>query len=102
MIARKRWTKEEEEILVQAVKANPHNLEEAFRNVAKKIDRTTEAVHQKWYKKMKHTSRCFITISAEKQMVNGKNHTNRSNSSPVATIKTLWEKLKNLINHGKN
>ena len=102
MTARKRWTKEEEEILVQAVKANPHNLEEAFRKVAKEIGRTQNAVHHKWYIKMKHNSRCFITISSEKQMINGKNYTNRNSSSPVDTIKTLWEKLKNLINHGKN
>lgn len=102
MTAKKRWTKEEEEILVQAVKANPHNLEEAFRKVAKETDRTTLAIRDKWYRKIKHNSKCFITISSEKQMINGKNYTSRNSSSPVATIKTLWEKLKNLINHGKN
>lgn len=29
----KLWTKEEEEILVQAVKANPHNLQQCFREI---------------------------------------------------------------------
>ena len=102
MTTKKRWTKEEEEILVQAVKANPHNLEEAFRKVAKQTGRTAKAIHHRWYRKMKHNSRCFITISSEKQMINGKNYTSRNSSSPVTTIKILWEKLKNLINHGKN
>lgn len=102
MTTRKRWTKEEEEILVQAVKANPHNLAEAFRKVAKEIGRTTQTVHHRWYAKMRHTSKCFITISSEKQMINGKNYTSRNSSSPVTTIKTLWEKLKNLINNGKD
>ena len=97
MTVKKRWTKEEEEILVQAVKANPHNLEEAFRQVSKEVNRTVEAIRNKWYRKMKHTSKCFITISSEKQMINGKNYTSGNSSSPVTTIKALWEKLKTLL-----
>ena len=102
MATKKRWTKEEEEILVQAVKANPHNLAEAFRQVSIKLDKNVPAVAHKWYRNVRYNSNCFITISPKKQMVNGKNYTSGNSNSPVATIKTLWEKLKNLINHGKN
>lgn len=46
MTTRKRWTKEEEEILVQAVKANPHNLSKAFREVAEKLGRVDMSILQ--------------------------------------------------------
>ena len=35
---RTRWTKEEDEILVQAIKANPHNKAQAFKIAAEKVN----------------------------------------------------------------
>ena len=36
MANNKKWTKEEEEILVQAIQANPHNISEALRTASAK------------------------------------------------------------------
>lgn len=47
METKKRWTTEEEEILVQAVAANPHNITEACRYAATKLeDRTSNACYR--------------------------------------------------------
>ena len=97
MSTKRRWTKEEKEILVQAVKANPHNLYKAFRQVSVELDRSFRAVAHQWYRKVRHSSKCFITISSKKQMINGKNYKSGNSNSPVATIKTLWKKLKDLL-----
>lgn len=72
MITRRRWTKEEEEILVQAVKANPHNLEKVFRETSVKLNRTPAALHHRWTNHLKNQSVCFITVSSKKKLNNGK------------------------------
>lgn len=100
MSTKRKWTKEEEEILVQAVKANPHNLSKVFREVAEQLGRTEGSVGIRWYGKLKKDSLCFVTISSNNQLKNGKNydaelgHTN----TPTKTSKTLWEKIKTLFN----
>lgn len=45
----RKWTKEEEDILVQAVQANPHNLKQCFREVSKKIGRSESGITYHWY-----------------------------------------------------
>lgn len=99
MITRKRWTKEEEEILVQAVKANPHNLSKAFREVAAQLDRTEAAVSRQWYTKTRLNSICFVTVSQGTEFKNGKNYVPMSGhtNTPSASNKTLWGKLKALL-----
>ncbi|QOR59340.1 hypothetical protein [uncultured phage cr116_1] len=38
MITKKKWTNEENNILVQAITANPHNIQEACRYAATKFE----------------------------------------------------------------
>ena len=99
MSTKKRWTEEEEKILVQAVKANPHNLSKAFREVAKKLGRTEGAVNIQWYTKIRSRSICFVTVSQGKKFKNGKNYVPECGhiNSPTPSNKTLWEKLKALL-----
>lgn len=99
MSTKKKWTKEEEEILVQAVKANPHNLSKTFREVAEKLGRTEVAVRLQWYTKIKSRSICFVTVSQGKKFKNGKNYVPECGhiNSPTPSNKTLWEKLKALL-----
>jgi aspartyl aminopeptidase len=93
------WTKEEEEILVQAIKANPQNLREAFREVAIKLDRSVDAVKQRWYTKTRLTSVCFITVSQETKFKNGKHFVPNSGhvNSPDTSNKPLWARIKALL-----
>lgn len=99
MSTRRKWTKEEEEILVQAVKANPHNLCKAFREAAERLHRTKSAVKIQWYTKTRVNSFCFVTVSQDKEFKNGKNYVPDCGhiNSPAPSNKTLWEKLKALL-----
>ena len=49
MANNKKWTKEEEEILVQAIQANPHNISEALRTANATINRSFKACQFHWY-----------------------------------------------------
>ena len=91
MSTKKRWTKEEDEILVQAIKANPHNLSKAFREVSLKLERTETAINYRWYYVLKNKSVCFMTVSPNKTLSNGKISTNNKVDK---TPKTFWQKIK--------
>ena len=47
MANNKKWTKEEEEILVQAIQANPHNISEALRTASATINRSFKALSKR-------------------------------------------------------
>ena len=49
MANNKKWTKEEEEILVQAIQANPHNISEALRTASATMNRSFKACQFHWY-----------------------------------------------------
>ena len=97
MKSKRKWTIEEDNILVQAVKANPHNLQSTFKRVSELIDRTETAVEMRWYYKLKKTSNCFITVSKNKTLKNGKIVAINTQDKSEKTNKTLWEKIKILL-----
>lgn len=63
---KRRWTKEEEEILVQAVKANPNNLQKVFREVAYVIERAASSVSSRYYLKLKESTSDIPRVTQEK------------------------------------
>ena len=96
MSTRKRWTNEEDEMLVQAIKANPHNLHVAFNLVAVKTGRTKDTVRIRWYEVVRHKSYCFLTISRDKKMYNSKTYSPESGhtKAPKETSISLWRRIK--------
>lgn len=90
----KKWTKEEEDILVQAIKANPYNIKQACLKASKQLNRSHTACCIHWYNKLSvknKTSVSFMTISPNSIYINRKNTTNTI-VKPVKT--TLWDKIK--------
>ena len=92
-----KWTEEERNILVQAVQANPHNLQEAFRQAESQLNRTNIAISNHWYYKLKRESTCFITISPKKKLENGKLHFREIHSKPTKSTKSIWNRIKSLL-----
>lgn len=101
METRKRWTTEENNILVQAITANPHNIKEACRDAATKLEgRTPIACKLHWYKVIAPANNptklgiSFLAIGSKTIYKNRKN----SGSSAVQPEKnTLWDRIKKLI-----
>lgn len=104
---KRKWTKEEEDILVQAVQANPHNLSQCFRELSKKIDRSESGIMYHWYKVLgnpkhpKHVDTKFITIGRNSSYSNRKNWITAAGYTPIVKPKkqkvTLWSKIKLLL-----
>lgn len=70
----KRWTKEEDLVILSNVKENPENLLKAFAITAKKLNRSEVSIRMRWYKHLKDShSSIFMVYSNKKAIINGKN-----------------------------
>lgn len=97
-MARVKWTPEEELIMINFIKENPHNLNDAFYKASEIINRTPKAISERWYKKVsKETNPCFVTIGSKTTISNKKNLTSgivekTTESKWKRIIKILFEK----------
>ena len=96
-----KWTKEEEDILVQAIESYPHNIKEACRQAAIKINRTPIACELHWYNVIAPINNptkkgvSFLTVGPKTIY---KNRKNSRNSTIKPEKSTLWAKIKKFIN----
>lgn len=100
MANNKKWTKEEEEILVQAIQANPHNISEALRTASATINRSFLACQFHWYAVLSPKNKpnkmgiSFVSVGSNTIYKNRKN----SGTSMVQPEKsTIWSRIKRLL-----
>jgi hypothetical protein len=104
MTKRVLWTKEEDEILVQAIKANPHNKQEAFREAASKLPlRDTISCQNRWYGILsnphnKHYVGCLFTMIGRVSRLDNRNiYKDNSATLPIPMKVSMWTKIKKLL-----
>lgn len=96
-----KWTPEEDKVLVQAVKANPHNKRKAFRNASLKLDRTVESCSSRWYNALsdpenKNYVGCIFTmVSRNTSLTNRVFENTHVKQRPVKA--GIWNKIKKLL-----
>ena len=85
----RRWTAEEDAVLLRHVKARPQNLHYCFMMVAEQIERTEGAVSARWYTKVSKdpANMCFFTASPHHMS------RNRKNGEGEATNGSFWRSL---------
>lgn len=105
----KKWTKEEEDILVQAIQANPHNLSQCFKEVSEKIDRSIPGITYHWYavlgnpENKKYVGVTFLMLSRKEMLKDRKickvSATGYySKVTPKSCKVTIWQKIRKLLN----
>lgn len=89
----KKWTDQEDAILLQQVRQNPQNLSRCFLAVSEQIERSPSAVASHWYTALSKRSDalCFFTASAKHISKNRKNGTGQE-STP-----SIWQRLLAII-----
>ena len=92
MTTRRRWTSEEEQVLIDQVRINPSNLSRAFRNASNITGRSPHSCEQRWYGKVRHSETVFMTIGANTMNVNSKNGVN---TQPVRL--PIWRRILTLL-----
>lgn len=75
MASKKRWTIEEEQVLIDQITRSANNIAEAFRRTSRLIDRTEAACMYHWYvviSQREDSSVCFVTVGQKTKNVNRK------------------------------
>ena len=87
MTKNKRWTDQEDMIVVSEVKNSPTNLKAAFEAASKKIGRSKTACMCSWYTVLSKdkANACFVTISGKHQALNRKNGKGVKSSQSIFT-----------------
>ena len=101
MEQKKRWTKEEDKLLVQTISDGSYNLKKCFITVAEQTGRTADAVHTRWYDHVRFTPegrQAMVTIG-KGSTYTGKNLTERGKVKPVITTKSsrIWTKILTIL-----
>lgn len=99
-----KWTDEEDAILVQAVKANPHNKAQAFREIAEKTGHTVTSCSSRWYTILSNPKHkkcisevCFTMVGVGSRLDNRTINRDKVHIAPTKTKKGLWAKVKALL-----
>ena len=98
---KKRWTNDEEQVVISKVKANPNNLSKAFREASLEINRSANNIKLHWYIKQRkrpalkdRCGSCFMTYGYKSLNINRKNvYTNTSDN----TITISMDKLQKIL-----
>lgn len=89
----KKWTVEEDNVLLQSVKDNPQNLSKCFVAVAERLGRSKSAVAGHWYTNVskKPDATCFFTASSKHLSKN------RKNGAGVEINRSIWQRFLQII-----
>ena len=101
MVTKRRWTDEENNILVQAITANPHNIKEACKYGATKLEGgTPKACKLHWYQAIapaNNPTKLGVSFLAVGPKTIYRNRKNSGNSTVKPEKNTLWARIKKLI-----
>lgn len=90
----RRWTAEEDSILLAEVSRSPQNLQKAFEAAGELIDRTPNACSFRWYSSVRHNTNsiAFTLVGAH-----GASKNSKIGGTTKKVNKTLWERIKALF-----
>ena len=96
-IVKKRYSKTEDDIIVNYIVSNPGNIRKACNELAIQLNRSNKAISTRWYKlSYKKLDKSFITFGKNKHACNRKNINNLSKHNV-----SLWKIILNAITKKK-
>lgn len=102
MATRRRWTEEEDRVLLSKIRENPGNLKQAFIETAEELGRNPQGVTTRWYKVLapknlnNRANTVFMTYSAQKINCNRKlSYTGTQQPAPVR--KSKWRRILDIL-----
>ena len=94
---RKKYTTEEDNIIINYIISNPGNIRKACRELAIQLNRSSRGISIRWYKlSHKKLDKSFITFGKNKHACNRKNVNNLSKHNV-----SLWKIILNAITKKK-
>lgn len=98
MTTKRRFTKEEDSLILSTVAENPHNLSKCFREIAIKINRDPKSIENRWYhylsKKDSNDKTNTIFVTVGKKSVNYNRKTAMENTQqPEKQRSGIWKTI---------
>ena len=97
---KRKWTTEEERVLVDQITRSANNLTEAFRRTSRLVGRTEAACAYHWYyvvSKREDPSVCFVTIGQKTKNVNRKNVASNTSDNTEKISTRWWRRFLNFL-----
>lgn len=93
----KKYSNNEDKVIIGKVAKYPNNLQRAFKEAGTKLNRPTSSIQERWYKKLRNSNVVFVTYGKKGTVnINRKNvHENTTDNTVVKP--GLWKKFLNLF-----
>lgn len=98
-MAGRKFTPEEDKMIIEAVKKSPQNISKAFVLVAPKINHTPSSVRFRYYSKIAkdNSNKLFLTVSSRKKYTNYKVQRKGMKAKPTQTTKSKWRRILDIL-----
>lgn len=96
----RKWTEDEEKVVISKIEENPNNLQRAFREASLEIDRTPAAIRWKWYQEglREKSGELFMTYGRKGTLnSNRKNVSSKTSDNTIRTGKSKWRRILDIL-----
>lgn len=99
MSTKKKWTNDEEQVVISKVRNNPNNLLRAFREASIELGRTPESIVYRWYKGglREKSAKVFITCGSKTVNVNRKIVSDKTSDNTRELTKSKWRRIISIL-----
>jgi hypothetical protein len=96
----RKWTEDEEKVIISKIEEDPNNLQRAFREASLEIGRTPTAIEYRWYQGgLRERSGKFFMAYRRKGTLNSnrKNVSSNTSDNTINTIRTRKSKWRRVL-----
>lgn len=96
----RKWTEDEEKVVISKIEENPNNLQRAFREASLEIDRTPTAIGWKWHQGglREKSGNLFMTYGRKGTLnSNRKNVSSKASDNTIRTRKSKWRRVLDIL-----
>ena len=98
-MAGRKFTPEEDKMIIEAVKKSPQNISKAFILVAPEISRTPDSVRLRYYGKIAkdNSNKLFLTVSSKRKLSNYKVQRRGMKVKAERSTKSKWRRILDIL-----
>lgn len=96
----RKWTEDEEKVVISKIEENPNNLQKAFREASLEIGRTRAAIEYRWYQGgLRERSGKLFMIYGRKGTLNSnrKNVSSKTSDNTIRARKSKWRRVLDIL-----
>ena len=98
-MTKKKYTPEEDRIIIDAVKKSPQNISKAFVLVATKLNRTVDSIRVRYYGRIAKDkdNKLFLTVSERRKLINYKVQRDDMEAKAERSTKPKWRRILDIL-----